>query len=145
MMAQYPRRITRGVLKGTYVESERDYRRKLAEKTGVSRYARRKKRAQALGYTGYTERRKVLKRLRGDKAAERRLLEQAQDTKERDVLLAELERFQNTSREERIRSLMDEANRLGISVHLLYQRLYQVVDTRGLRSTGSISTKGFAA
>lgn len=59
-MAGWPRRISRGQLKGKTYNSEREYRQALRAALGApSRHQQRNKLAQKLGFRNYSERRKV--------------------------------------------------------------------------------------
>lgn len=62
-MAQWPRRIIRGKLKGQVYESEKAYRKAYAQETGQTRYRSRRDLARHLGYTGYSERRRIRSQL----------------------------------------------------------------------------------
>lgn len=132
-MTAYPRRISRGILKGQAFASEAEYRKARAEATGVTRYAQRKAKAQKMGYTGYTERRKVLKKLGGNKKAEKALLNKSTNKQERRWLADEVENYKTRSKEWRIAAAEAEAAELGVSLHSLYAMLYRAVDAKGLR------------
>jgi hypothetical protein len=130
-MAAWPRRITRGLLKGQVFESESAYRKAYAERKGITRYQQRQAKARALGYSGYPERRKTLKRLGGDKEAERLLLREP-DKAVRKMMIEELARYKEDDRD-RTKRFMEEANSMGVSVTRLFERFYKLVDLKGLR------------
>lgn len=130
-MAQWPRRVTRGPLKGQTFNSESEYRKAYSSRTGESRYAKRQALARTLGYKGYPERRATLRKIGGDKEAERYLLSQPEQV--RKAIADELERFGTETKEQRVRRLLNKSDELGINVHMLYARFYQLVDIRGLR------------
>lgn len=129
-MATYPRRVSRGILKGREFQSESEYRKALEKATGTTRYQRRKKRAQELGYTGYSERRRVLRKLKKEGKAED--LTGARG-KLRDTFESLANDYKKQTKEDRVRALMAEADRLGLSPFALYARFYQIIDARGMR------------
>lgn len=64
-MAIYPRILSRGKLKGEYVESRKDYRTKLARTTGAqTEYEYRKQKAIRSGFTSVRQRESYLRSMR---------------------------------------------------------------------------------
>lgn len=131
-MATYPRRVSRGILKGKEFQSESEYRKALEKAKGKSRYQQRKERAQALGYSGYTERRKVLRKLKAEGKQEP-ITAGGVSGKLRDTFELMANKYKTQTREERIAILAEQAERLGIDPFAMYARFYQVIDARGLR------------
>ena len=129
-MAQYPRRVSRGILKGQEFASEKEYRKALEKAKGKTRYQQRKERAQALGYSGYTERRRVLRKLKESGKAEG-FVGTSGNLKATMESLAQ--NYSRQTREDRIAAMTAEADRLGISRFALFARFYQAIDARGLR------------
>jgi hypothetical protein len=120
-MAQWPRRITRGPLKGQVYGSEKEYRQAYGERTGLSRYRQRQARARKLGYSGYYERRKILRKLQvqaGSPREARFLRSRIKHKLKRNVesgILFEVERFRERTTEQRIASLSELAEQEGMS------------------------------
>lgn len=131
-MSGYPRRVSRGILKGQEFQSEKEYRKALEKAQGTTRYQRRVKKAKELGYSGYSERRRILRKLKREGKQEP-VSSGGVSGKLRDNFESLANNYRTQTREQRIAVLSSEAARLGLSPWALYARFYQVVDARGLR------------
>lgn len=129
-MPQYPRRVSRGILKGQEFQSEKEYRKALEKASGKTRYQRRNEKAQALGYSGYSERRRVLRKQKEQGKDLRHVAGKGELALTVEYLA---QNYKTQTREQRIAAMEIQAERLGVPRYTLYGVLYQVIDARGLR------------